>query len=73
MRPSLPLVVFFAANLQAQEAPRPNIVLIMADDMGWSDLGCFGSEIETPNLDALAAKLTADGKRRAAARRGRAC
>ena len=55
MRPSLPLVVFFAATLQAQEAPRPNIVLIMADDMGWSDLGCFGSEIETPNLDALAA------------------
>ena len=36
-------------------APAPNIVLIVADDMGFSDLGCFGSEIETPNLDALAA------------------
>ena len=35
-------------------ADRPNIVLIMSDDMGWSDLGCYGSGMETPNLDALA-------------------
>ncbi len=40
---------------QAQTADqRPNILLVVADDMGWTDLGSFGSEIETPNLDALA-------------------
>lgn len=40
-------------------AQKPNIVVIMADDMGYSDIGCFGSEIATPNLD----KLAADGLR----------
>ncbi len=35
-------------------AGRPNIVVIMSDDMGYSDLGCYGGEIETPNLDQLA-------------------
>ncbi len=37
-------------------APRPNIVLILADDLGWSDIGCYGGEIETPNIDRIAAQ-----------------
>jgi len=37
-------------------AQKPNIVLILADDMGYSDIGCFGSEIATPNLDKLASQ-----------------
>jgi len=38
----------------ADSAPRPNILLILADDLGFSDLGCYGGEIATPNLDRLA-------------------
>ena len=40
----------------AQQNARPNILLIMVDDMGYSDLGCFGSEIDTPNINELAAQ-----------------
>ena len=41
-------------HLCVQAADKPNIVLIMADDMGYTDIGCYGSEIETPVLDRLA-------------------
>lgn len=44
-----------SALLSAKGRARPNIVLIMADDMGFSDAGCYGGEIRTPNLDRLAA------------------
>lgn len=47
------LVATVASPLPA--ADRPNVLIIMADDMGFSDLGCHGGEIQTPNLDKLAA------------------
>src|SRR3954451_8035866 len=42
-------------GLGGQEKSRPNILLIVSDDLGYSDLGCFGGEIDTPNLNRLAA------------------
>lgn len=47
------LALSLAAQLHA--AKRPNIIVMMADDMGWSDIGCYGGEIQTPNLNGLAA------------------
>jgi len=40
--------------LRNRNTPRPNVLIILADDLGWSDVGCYGSEIRTPSLDALA-------------------
>ena len=40
-------------KLLKKEDRKPNIILILADDMGFSDIGCFGGEIKTPNLDSL--------------------
>ncbi|MEM6633296.1 MAG: arylsulfatase [Bacteroidota bacterium] len=54
----LAIFIFSCAGPQSQ-APSfspPNILYIMLDDLGFSDLGCYGSEISTPNIDALAAK-----------------
>ncbi len=55
----LPLTVLPFYGLQAfagekEQVKRPNIVVIMADDMGYSDIGCYGSEIATPHIDRLA-------------------
>jgi arylsulfatase len=41
--------------MTSQKTQRPNVVLILNDDMGYSDIGCYGGEVETPNLDRLAA------------------
>lgn len=50
MRITVLLLLVSVASAQR----RPDIVIIMADDMGWSDIGCYGGEIRTPHLDALA-------------------
>jgi len=57
---SLPLLLLlgflFCQSCGTKKAPEPNILLIMVDDLGFSDFGCYGSEIQTPNIDKLADK-----------------
>ena len=50
------LLVCTADSLLAAAPPKPNIIVILSDDMGWSDLGCYGGEIQTPNLNQLSAQ-----------------
>lgn len=54
MRLILLLASLLGIALEAAAAERPNIVLIMLDDVGFSDYGCYGGEIATPNIDRLA-------------------
>lgn len=51
------LMVPFLTNVRAQKQEKPNFLVIMADDFGWADLGCYGSTFyETPNIDRLASE-----------------
>src|SRR6185295_5902852 len=52
MKFCLALIALLVAPIS--QAARPNIIVILADDMGFCDIGCYGSEIHTPNLDSLA-------------------
>ena len=54
LRATFSVFLLLTVTFSIQADDRPNIVLIMADDLGFSDIGCYGSEIPTPNLDALA-------------------
>jgi arylsulfatase B len=50
----LGLITVLSQNIQAQKDHRPNILIILADDLGWGNVGFHGSNIQTPNLDKLA-------------------
>ncbi|MCG6158364.1 arylsulfatase [Rubinisphaera margarita] len=60
VREMFTLLLFMIAAIagmatEAAAAKQPNVIVVLADDMGFSDLGCYGGEIETPHIDALAA------------------
>ena len=56
MRPAILLATFLALGFQTASAQRQNVVFLLVDDLGWADLGCYGSTFhETPHIDAFAA------------------
>lgn len=55
---SLGLLTVLVPAAQAQKTDRPNIIVIQADDMGFSDLGCYGGEIQTFNPDKVKEVVT---------------
>ncbi len=54
--PAVAMSVTSCTTKESSNLKNPNILLILADDLGFSDIGCFGSEVSTPNLDSLAEK-----------------
>ena len=54
MKTFILLALALTFSLTESNAERPNIILIMVDDMGYSDIGAWGGEIDTPNIDSLA-------------------
>ncbi len=48
------LAIVWMASCREQEQQRPNVLLILADDLGWNQLGCYGGPYDTPNIDSLA-------------------
>ncbi|MCM8536127.1 MAG: arylsulfatase [Lentisphaeraceae bacterium] len=56
MKKCIVFSLLFLSFLTVFADNKPNVVVILVDDMGYSDIGCYGGEIETPNLNALAAK-----------------
>ena len=50
------VIIFTLALASCSKDKRPNVLLIVADDLGYADLGCYGSDIHTPNIDNLASE-----------------
>jgi arylsulfatase A-like enzyme len=54
---TISMILCYSCNRSPRQAPRPNIIFILVDDLGWADLGCYGSTFhESPNIDKLAAQ-----------------